>query len=363
MLSRFQRWRSISQFNKNREGFYDDVAEAIQDKESIKLFLLNTKAHLDLHNQSVKAIVYSELISKLSNDASWKFCDMLSGIVPQSDMLILAANDKAGSEEDLVEGFRFLANSIRNMKVLKSTVLKALYTPMLVFPVMITFLLIIALNFIPENESILSHEHWLPRDQVLYWISYAIIHFGFYILAGVLALSYLYWYSFGAWRGELRVKFERIPVIGTPYVIYRDYNAANFLTALASLLKAKVDLVSALESLKENSSMWMAWHINRVLDNLRISANDPTNAFDTGLLSPEIHLRLSNFVRRKQNFHEGVMRIGIEGIQYVNKEVEKSSIKLNVASLLLTVIVVLSLQITNLSISYTINRYMKQEIV
>lgn len=355
----YKRYFALQSFNDIRENFYEDLVEAIRDKETIKVFLLSTQEHYEKNDQKGLANLYGEMLENVG-EGGWKISNMMKGIVPDSDMLILTANDNVTSEADQISGFMYLAATIRKMRELKSTVKMALITPMLVFPVLIFFILMIAYLFVPENEKILSHEHWNSNEQILYWISYAVLNYGILIAGGGIFLVLGYIKTFANWTGETRSKMEAIPVLGTPYLIYRNFQAANFLTALASLMKSRLDLVSGLGKLQENATPWMRWHISETLNHLHEFPNDSSGAFNTGLLSPELHMRLTSYERRS-NFNDGLLRMGTDGMSHVTKEVKSSSMKLNIASLVVTVLSIVALYGTNLSITDTINKHLKVE--
>jgi hypothetical protein len=358
-LQSIKRFFTINRFNKTREAFYEDLAEAIKDKETMKVFLQSTQAYYDRQKDTGMSELYGEMLRNVG-EGSWKISSLVKGIVPDGDMLILTSNDNVSNEDEQVKGFLYLAESIRNMRELKGSLVMALLTPLLVLPVLLSFILMVAYLFVPENEKILSHEHWKPSEQALYWLSYGVLHYGL-VIAGVIGL-FIFGFikSFSMWHGKSRTKMESIPLLGTPYLIYRDFQAANFLTALAALMRTRMDLVTGLEKLLENSSPWMQRHIGMTLSYLRDNPTDSSGAFDTGLLSPELHQRLSSYERRS-NFNEGLTRMGTEGMKHVNAAVKISSIKLNVSSLVFTVMVILSLYGTNLSITDTINEYLRQD--
>jgi toxin co-regulated pilus biosynthesis protein E len=235
-------------------------------------------------------------------------------------------------------------------------VVKAMFTPIMVTPVILAFAFIISFYFIPEYEKIAPPSTWPGIGKVLYAISILLRGYGIFILAGLIASIVVFVKSFGMWSGALRAKFDEY----LPYKLYRDYNGAKFLVALASLVNSKATLVEALEILSTQCTPWMLWHIQTILANMDDFPDDYARAFNTGILSKEIHLSLSTYARRS-SFSDGLVRLGTEGLQYVHESVEKSSTKLNIAAIFGTVFVIMFFYGGNLMISQSIQKTMKAQ--
>lgn len=343
-------------FQKERESFYDDLAEAIGDKENVKDFLTSQQALCRKNGKDGLAKLYGVMLTRMDEEEG-KFSHILEPIVPLSDLLSLAAIDQTHADDDRVASFRFLAQNIRNTRMMRATLLKSMITPIVVTPVIIAFALIISLFFVPEYVKVASPDKWPLIGQILYGISYSITNYGILIGAASVALCYGFAWTFPNWTGERRAKWDNY----FPYKLYRDYQSANFLVALASLMQAKKTLVEALNLLKEQANPWLTWHIRKILQNLDDTPDDYSSAFDTGVLSTELHMRLSNYARRS-SFTAGLTRLGTDGINHVRMSVEKSSSKMNLIAIFVTVFVILFFYGGNLMIGSATRKMMMQEV-
>jgi type II secretory pathway component PulF len=344
------------EFNASRERFYDDLAEAILDKESLKDFLTGYRDFCLQNNNAGWAQIYQRMLERMDENEG-KLSHVLATIVPDSDLMTLRSIDAISEAPDRAKGLRFMGENIRKLRDIKKIVLKALMSPLVVTPIIIAFALIVCFYFVPEYEKIAPPAHWAGIGQLIFALSVVLRNYGIVLAGGVIALIVIFVRSFPRWTGAIRKRLDCY----LPYRLYRDYQGANFLVALASLVNSKATLAEALEILEGQASPWMAWHIRQILDNMDIYPDDYAAAFDTGLLSPEIHMRLSTYARRTGGFDDGLIRLGTEGLKHVQETVEKSSSKLNIIAIFAAVGGIMFFYMGNLMISQSVTKYMKKQ--
>lgn len=358
----FQRiidWSLRSSFNDSREGFYDDIAEAIEDGDPPVQFLTENIEYFERHGNKMSRL-YQGFLEQL-DEFHGKLSSIFVGVVPDGDMVLLTSIDD-GDDEQRVTGFRNIALRTRAVKRMKKTLIEAVALPAFVFPLMMAYMVILAVFIIPEMESILPHQHWKIHERGLYWISYAITKFWYLFVVSGLALGLFYIRSFAHWTGDRRNSFCEMPLIGLPHRLYRDFSAANFVTGLAALLNSNDDLVNSLERLAETANPYMNWHIQTIISNLNDDAATTAEAFDTGLLSEEMHRRLTNYARRKEgNFVAGLVRLGSESVSKVDDVVRSSSVKLAIVLTISGFLMILVTYGTFTSLNWTIQRHLKQQ--
>lgn len=344
-----------SSFNGSREQFYEDLAEAIDDKESLREFLSSLRDFSLLNKTNGKAMLFERMLDRM-DEMDGMLSHIMKTIVPDEDIMSLRSIDSIREDSERAKGLRFLGTTIRKARIMKGTVVKAMMTPIMVTPVIMAFAFIISVYFIPEYEKIAPPSKWPTIGKMLFFISVMLREYGLVILAAIIGFIVLFIKSFALWSGDLRTIVDEY----LPYRLYRDYHAAKFLVALASLVQAKQTLNEALEILGAQTSPWMTWHIRHILDNMNEFPDDYARAFNTGILSKEIHLRLSTYTRRS-SFSDGLIRLGTDGLQYVHESVEKSSTKLNIAAIFGTVFVIMFFYGGNLMISQAIQKIMKEQ--
>lgn len=351
---KFQRARFA--FNRRREEFYADLAEAFKDGENIPTYLSQVRKALRDRGLDDAAGLYTTMIARL-NEEEGKIAHMLAPIVPRSDLLALAANDSAVSKDVKVSGYELLGRTITNSRKLTRSVFKAIAGPLFVTPIIVAFVLFVSFFFVPEYEKQLSHERWSTHGQMLYWISFGVRYYGLGLVAALISGLIVFYRSFGAWHGKTRAKVDDF----LPYKLYRDYVSANFLIVLALLLHTQTDFVKAMEKLRANASPWLAWHIRTIITNLDRYPDDPSKAFDTGLLSPELHQRLATYSRRA-SFKDGLIRIGTDGVAHVQATVDRSTGVLYTVAVTAVISALMFLYIGNLAISNSVRAVITEEV-
>lgn len=354
-LSNLEFKLACDEFNKTRENFYEDLAEAILDKESLRDFLSNLRDFLTQHGQKARAGIFTRMLERMDEEEG-RLSHILKTIVPDEDILTLLAIDSITKDKERSAALSFHADTLRKAKKMKATVVKAMMTPIMVTPIVCAFAYIISVFFIPEYEKIAPPSKWPQIGQILYVISVVLRGYGTFIGIGMIAGIVTFVKSFSRWKGPLRSKVDKY----LPYKMYRDYNGAKFLVALSSLVNSKLSLAEALELLSSRASPWMSWHIQEILKNMDDHPDDYARAFNTGILSPEIHQRLSTYARRS-SFSDGLVRLGTDGLVHVHESVEKSSTKVNIIAIFGTVFAIMFFYGGNLMISQAIQKEMKKQ--
>jgi len=357
-MQKIIRWFNIYfTFSKRRSGFYVDLAYAILNADSIRRFLHAGEEHLIKHKEPGQAAIYSEMLDNL-NQSNGSLRGMMNDLVPTSDLLTLAAIDRGRDDQEKHDGLRWLAETIGTLKELKKMVVKSVSVLGFVIPIIAVTLAVISVEFIPLFEKNLSHVHWSTLGQSLYWLSYITTHFFYIVIPVVILLAFYFARSFARWTGSTRQTFEaKFKIIRLPYLLYRDYICATFFVALAGLLKTKVSLRGSLEALYDAANPYLKWHIETILDNLKNNPTSITEAFDTGLIAPDLYLRLSNYSATKGGFELGLIDLATNGLEHVKEEVEKTSKYLNFLSIVFVVSSIGYLYFGNLEIAYSIKNY------
>ena len=307
------------EFNARRESFYTDLAEAIEDSESITLFLSRRRDFFVQQRLTGMRLIYETMLERLDENEG-KLSHLLGKVVPPGDLIALSANENAIEDKDRAGGLRSLAWSISRSGLMFGVLRKAVAGPLLASPVIIAFPIFVALVFVPQYESIVSPDQWSLWGRLIYHFSVALRNYGFFFAIVAPLSLFAFIKSFSIWRGRLRRKADRY----LPYSLYRDFKSTDFLTALALLTKTNVGIEEALTILGSNASPWLAWHIEQIRANLQDAPDDYAGAFNTGLFSPDIHLRMVTYAERARgNFSEGLTRLGTDGLEYVHANVEK----------------------------------------
>jgi type II secretory pathway component PulF len=97
-----------------------------------------------------------------------------------------------------------------------------------------------------------------------------------------------------------------------PWSIFREYQAASFLIALAALVRSGRPFDSALRDVARIASPWLRAHLDTMQD--RVQASEPPgDALNTGLLSREVSRYIRDF-DRMGSFRSSLDAVGVRGV-------------------------------------------------
>lgn len=342
-------------FNGSRDKFYHDLAEAVDDGESVAVFLASARDFCVENNRPGHARIYETLLRRM-NEKEGRMSHFLRTVVPEGDLLSITAIDSA-PQKLKGSGLRDLAAMVKAGKLMRKKFRKALVVPSIMLPVIIAFAFLNAEQVPILQKMLPDTSKWPPIGHALMFASDAITNHGMEMAIGATVAFTIFIRSFPRWTSPFRRRLDRY----LPYRIYRESESANFLTSLATLLKNGKILVEALAQMRENASPWMRWHIEKILHNLDIWPGDYAKAFDTALLSPELHMRLTAYARRGGDFSAGLVRLGTDGLEHVNESVDSTAAKLQFVSIIAATAAILFFYGGGAVLNDSITKTVKQE--
>ena len=356
-------WLSIQlmDFRGKREEFYMQLAKSLERKERLRTFLVEEQkiSKAKATRDSSREVALNMMLKKLSEGQEYKISQILAEVVPNDDRLLLASVDYS---KDKPETLRALVSAIREQKLAKASLMKAIVPPFIMLPGVFIFSYILATQSIPIIAKIAPPEVWTPYNAAVRSFSEGVADYGFLVLGTMGFLIAFFGYQMPRWRGKWRGKVERIPQkvglmifpvfpIALPLSIYRDFQVTLLLTSLAVLLKSGASLTAALDSLRLNSRPWMQWHLRRVTKHLYIAPTEYVEAFAEGLLSPKLLARLATTIRNDNRFDRVLIELGTQGVEEVRKEIDSSSKSLNTLLMIASAACVVFLYVGQLSIA------------
>jgi len=293
-------------FAGSRDEFYEDVAEALDDRAQLA-------KHIDM--LAARAEEERDLVAPLFRLWSDRMLDMpfseaLKGTVPRGDVMLIGAAEKGNR---LADGLRFTATVNRAIATMVGSLRKAVMG----FAFMSLFLIgvLVAFSFygIPLMEALIPPKLWPWSGKVLKGMANLVTSEGVWFLGIGSALTILYVWSLPNWRGTIRVAFDKyLPI----YTIYRDFHGALFLVSLAALMRNKKSLNGALEALFEDASPWLRWHIEQISLQLDYHSKEPGRAFATGIFSRKLTNRIIDFGARS-SFPVAIEKVGLKSIDAI----------------------------------------------
>ena len=129
-------------------------------------------------------------------------------VMPASELVMIDAIQGSG-DGALARGLYFVSETVEKTDRMLATMRKAVAYPVLLLIVFAGLLTGFSFFAVPILEELLPPEKWPLMGQVLYHIAFAVRHYGLYIVAAVLAVLGLFFYSLPNWSGPLCRKFDR----------------------------------------------------------------------------------------------------------------------------------------------------------
>jgi hypothetical protein len=316
-MSDWALWRGRRAFRKNRADFYEDLAEALDDKAVLVTELKKHVVRTHRRRPSLAAL-YSLWLRRMDKT---DFSLALKGTVPPMDSLVLLSAENSGN---LPYGLRFLSTTVRAVGKIKGSIVTAVAMPIIVSSMSYGMLVGFYKFMAPILEQIMPVKKWPGMGRFIYHLSGFVTDYSIPLFAGVGGLIALFIWSLSNWKGPARRKIDNY----LPYSIYRDYNSAVMLVSLSGLMQSGSSLVGSLKSMRASSTPWMNWHIGQILVKLDREASQPARAFDTGVLPPYLFERVVDYGERS-TFQEALNKLGKQTLERVEKSVATKSKALN----------------------------------
>lgn len=216
-------------FRSHRDEFYEQMARAYENKEALREFLneefkisSNPKTKDDSRAYALKLIR-----NRLASGDQSKLSQLLGGIMPNGDSMMLGALDDA---PDKVALMRQIAKSIRSQKKLMAIVKGKVVPPLLILPGAFGFCYVMATRSIPIIVKIAPAEVWSPFNLVVRTFAEFVAGYGFLSVGIIVALAFYFTYQLPRWHGPWRYRFEQVK----PSTAALLFPVAPFLLPLAS---------------------------------------------------------------------------------------------------------------------------------
>lgn len=362
---------NLSGFRKNRSEFYEQLAKSYDNKEALKDFL-NSEYEISINaktRDTSRAFALKIMRSRLASGSQSKFSQLLTGIMPASDQIMLSALDDAPDKSKIM---RSIASNIRDQKELIGLVKGKLLPPLMILPGAYAFCYVMATKSLPIIVKIAPPEVWSSYNMFVRRFAEFIANYGFITIGIIISLISLLVYQLPRWTGRSRNYFEQVkpgtaallfpvaPFI-LPLAIYRDVQAGMIFSALSVMLQSGKTLNVSLEDIRKSSQPWMRSHIKRILSHLEVHTTEYTKAFSKGLLSPQLLARLSSQIRTNPRFDQVLIDLGGKGSVEIRKEVEIQTSKINFMLLSAGGLMVVLMMTGQLSISGSMTEEMSPQ--
>jgi type II secretory pathway component PulF len=343
-------------FRAKRTEFYEQIARSIESKETLRDFLIEELriSRNKRTKDASRAFAFAIMLRRVEGGSHTKYSQILAGVVPDSDRMMLSALDDANDKPAL---FRAIALSIDQQSQLMSVVRSKMLPPLMIMP---------GVQSLPIVTKIAPEEVWNPFNSAVRGFCEFVASYAAMLVPLLLVAGVIYAWRLPRWIGEARSWIEQIsPGIATalffvapwilPTVIYRDVMAGRLFTALAVMLKSGRTLNDSLITIRSASSPWMRWHLSRIIRHLEVSPTEYARAFSKGLVSPGLLARLSSQIRTTPRFEEVLIGLGTKGSEEVRVVVARQMSSVNLILLGSSGFLIVFLIVGQLSISNSLS--------
>lgn len=262
---------------KARINLYERLKSYVEEGFPVYDSLLKFKARY-AKRKDFREKILDDWLKKMQ--AGLSFRAAIRGWVPNAELNLIAAGEEGdGLHLGLKEAIRF-AESSNNIK---STIKKGVTYPIALFAIIIIFIAMFSLQLAPTYLEILPLEKWPEAPTFLYGLSNFIVHKWPFCLVVIVLIAAIISKTIGVWTGKTRNIFDKIP----PWSVYKVYQSSAFLISLASMMQSGVPLNEALTKIKNGSSKWLAFYIDKMLKNLLKGGKNYGEHLNVGLLDPD----------------------------------------------------------------------------
>jgi len=328
MFKKIYQWFVLFDFRHTRVVFYQDLSEMYRRGEAMLSFLEGELFNSIKTKQRSRAAALKMLLSRYeSGQDGGRMEQLLRGIVPQSDAMMLTGVERSANKS---ESLLSLSQAVAHQNEMKKVMWMYSIMPLVILPICISLIVIMS-GVIQEidkgtpiyvRDQVWSGFNWLAKlvADIAYGYGLILLAIG----AGLLGASV---WSLPRWTGRSRLKADQFPL----YSLYRDFQAGLLFSSMAMLLRTGGSLRGTLEDLAQRSSRVTRWHLIRVLQSLDDAPNMSVEAFGRGILSPYLLARAMTLQRTCTSFSDVLIELGTSEGARVLARVKRAAIIANVA--------------------------------
>jgi len=323
----FRRARLWS-FRARRAEFYRDVAEMYRRNESLMGFLEGEIANSVRTRQASRELALRLMLSRYQEgDHAGRIGHLMEPVMPRGDAMMLVGVDRAGDKAQALEA---LAEAVDKQTTMKRVVLGHCALPLVMMPLCYVLIVLLGEVIVSVDRSApayVKEELWQGLNGWAKAAAELTQSHGLLAVGALIAVFAAAVWSLPRWRGRGRLAVESLPV----YSLYRDFQSGLLFTSMAMLLKTGGTLRGSIEDIAQRSSLWMRWHLNRVLHALDDNPTGTLEAFSRGVLSPHMLARAATLMRTAESFSDVLIELGTSEESRVVAQVRKAALAANVA--------------------------------
>lgn len=311
---------------KYRIEIYSMLADLLRD--NVPLYDGLDKIQREGQGVYSKSFVKSVSAIQTSMKDNSSLADALDGLIPEKEVSMV---DVAESSGRLADGLDNIKKLLLELDEIKSKVISAVMTPLIMFVVTLILIAGYATNVFPTFQSFLPVNQWPGTTQLLYafgnsladglWINIFAVMAILTVVTMIAARTVT-----GSFRNNVLDKL-------IPFNYVREIEASLFLSNMSSLLESKVPFNDGLQLLSKTKNRWLATHIKQIEARMK-AGMEYKNALNTGLLNKKNLLTIAIY-SDLPNFSDVMKKLAEESNKGVHKKIGGLATGLKSASLLI----------------------------
>ncbi|MEW6346259.1 MAG: type II secretion system protein [Paraburkholderia sp.] len=317
---RIATWR----FRKVRESFYRETRLDIVAKKGVRNreTMLERLTNLEQRSRTRKTLVwpaYQAIGRRLV--AGDSFAQALRSFVPVDEYGLLELAGAATREDAAARGLELAELAAHAKRILSDTTSIQMAYPAFLLVYLYGFCMLFGGAVFPGVVEVQPLDHWPAAGRVLYAIDTFCYQYWWLSGSVVVSLVCLYFMSLRRWVGQLRNRFDNMPLM---WRNRRDLRAALLIVSLSGLFDSGLTLRAALDRLTKTADPWLRWHLNRMGRRLTVTPDKPMRALDTGIFSEMVVDRITDAAGRDE-FVSAIRHLGRESLSRVVETVQRNA--------------------------------------
>lgn len=298
-----------------RADFYRALADGLDRKVGIRDFLERQASNARLLKNGTAFRIYRSMSARLAAGQGGTFADLLRGIAPHSDQLLMRAVDDAGVKK--AEALLVSADAVEFQLQTQKLIFWEMLQPAAAV-VIAGYISYLTAQTIASIAKVAPASIWTGFNGFVRVLAEGVNEYGVTISVGLVVAFALLRFLLPRWTGAGRLKVENWP----GFALHRDYNAAVVLSSLAMMLTSGRSVREALDALRSTGRPWLRWHLGRIIYSLEQNPSDYLMAFGHGLMPRSVRARLADLTDSKSSFSDAMVQVGSKEIDTLKKRVE-----------------------------------------
>ncbi|MBN3785702.1 type II secretion system protein [Burkholderia sp. Ac-20353] len=312
-------WR----FRAMREMFYretrlDVAKKGLRNSET----LLERLTTLEQRHRSRKNLVWP-VFQKIAQRmrAGDDFALAIKPFVPSDEFTLLELAGQSPRDDAAIRGLELAEMAAHAKGVLSATTSMQMAYPAFLIAYLYGFCVLFGAEILPATLDVKPLEQWTGFGRFVYTVDTFCADYWWLTGSIVAALVTAYFYTLKRWTGEVRRRFDAMPLM---WRNRRDLRAALLIVSLAGLFDSNLTLRASLDRLTKSADPWMRWHLRRMSTRLTANPDQPMRALDTGIFS-EVTIDIMTDAAGRDQFVESIKDLGQNSLARVVEAVRRNA--------------------------------------